>query len=150
MTEILRAGPETVVTLHFAVRLMDGTEMDSTFGGEPASFVWGDESLLPGFESSIRGLKAGDKRSVFLEAQKAFGEYNDENVQHFTRETFVQYDTLEPGMVLSFADAAGGELPGVISKVEEEWVYVDFNHPLAGHTILFDVLIHRVEAPEAS
>ena len=111
MTEILRAGPETRVTLHFAVRLMDGTEMDSTFGGEPAAFVWGDESLLPGFESSIRGLKAGDKRSVFLEAKKAFGEYNEENVQHFTRDTFIQYDTLESGMVLSFADAAGGDVP---------------------------------------
>ena len=110
MTEILRAGPETRITLHFAVRLMDGTELDSTFGGDPAAFVWGDESLLPGFESALRGLKAGDRRSVFLEAKKAFGDYNDENVQHFTRDTFAQYDTLEPGMVLSFADAAGGEL----------------------------------------
>ena len=87
MTEILRAGPETRITLHFAVRLMDGTEMDSTFGGEPAAFVWGDESLLPGFENALRGLKAGDRRSVFLEAKKAFGDYNDENVQHFTRDT---------------------------------------------------------------
>ena len=46
MTELLRAGPETRITLHFAVRLMDGTDLDSTFDGEPASFVWGDESCL--------------------------------------------------------------------------------------------------------
>lgn len=44
MSEPLRAGPDTRVTLHFAVRLMDGTEMDSTYGGQPAAFVWGDES----------------------------------------------------------------------------------------------------------
>ncbi|KZY20611.1 peptidylprolyl isomerase, partial [Alcanivorax sp. HI0035] len=96
------------------------------------------------------GLKAGDRRSVFLEAKKAFGEYNDENVQHFTRDTFAQYDTLEPGMVLSFADAAGGELPGVISRVEDEWVFVDFNHPLAGRDLTFEVEIIAVEryAPE--
>ena len=150
MTEILRAGPDTRITLHFAVRLMDGTELDSTFGGDPAAFVWGDESLLPGFENALRGLKASDRRSVFLEANKAFGDYNDDNVQHFTRSTFAQYDTLEPGMVLSFADAAGGELPGVISKVEDEWVYVDFNHPLAGRDLTFEVEIIAVEryAPE--
>ena len=103
--------------------------MDSTFGGEPASFVWGDESLLPGFESCHSWSQGWRRRSVFLEAKKAFGEYNEENVQHFTRDTFIQYDTLESGMVLSFADAAGGELPGVISRVEDDWVYVDFNHP---------------------
>ena len=150
MTEILRAGPDTRITLHFAVRLMDGTELDSTFGGDPAAFVWGDESLLPGFENALRGLKAGDRRSVFLEANKAFGDYNDDNVQHFTRSTFAQYDTLEQGMVLSFADAAGGELPGVISKVEDEWVYVDFNRPLAGRDLTFEVEIIAVEryAPE--
>ncbi|EKF74487.1 peptidyl-prolyl isomerase [Alcanivorax hongdengensis A-11-3] len=150
MSEILRAGPQMQVTLHFAVRLMDGTEMDSTFGGEPASFVWGDESLLPGFESAIRGLKAGDKRSVFIDAKKGFGEYNEQNVQHFTRDTFAQHDELNPGMVLSFADAAGAELPGVIAKVDDEWVTVDFNHPLAGRDLTFEVEIVQVErhAPE--
>ena len=150
MTDSLRAGPETEITLHFAVRLMDGTEMDSTFDGEPATFVWGDESLLPGFENALRGLKAGDKRSVFLQAEKAFGDYNEENVQYFTRSTFAQYDELETGMVLNFADASGGELPGVISKIEDDWVYVDFNHPLAGRDLTFEVEIIRVEryAPE--
>lgn len=150
MTDSLRAGPETEITLHFAVRLMDGTEMDSTFDGEPATFVWGDESLLPGFENALRGLKAGDKRSVFLQAEKAFGDYNEENVQHFTRSTFAQYDELETGMVLNFADASGGELPGVVSKIEDDWVYVDFNHPLAGRDLTFEVEIIRVEryAPE--
>ncbi|MDX1803886.1 MAG: peptidylprolyl isomerase [Alcanivorax sp.] len=145
MSESLRAGPEMRVTLHFAVRLMDGTEMDSTFDGEPASFVWGDESLLPGFESAIRGLKAGDKRSVFIDAKKGFGEYNEQNVQHFTRDTFAQHDELNPGMVLSFADAAGAELPGVIAKVDDEWVTVDFNHPLAGRDLTFEVEIVQVE-----
>ncbi|MBQ24297.1 peptidylprolyl isomerase [Alcanivorax sp.] len=150
MTELLRAGPETRITLHFAVRLMDGTDLDSTFDGEPASFVWGDESLLPGFENAIRGLKAGDRRSVFLEAAKAFGEYNEQNVQHFTRDTFAEHDSLEPGMVLSFADAAGAELPGVISKADDEWVMVDFNHPLAGRDLTFEVEIIGIEryAPE--
>ncbi|HAI90807.1 MAG TPA: peptidylprolyl isomerase, partial [Alcanivorax sp.] len=99
MTDTLRAGPQTRITLHFAVRLMDGTEMDSTYGGEPAAFSWGDESLLPGFERAILGLKAGDKRSVFIDAASGFGEYNEQNRQHFKRSTF-SADDVEVGTVM--------------------------------------------------
>lgn len=150
MTESLKAGPQTRITLHFAVRLMDGTEMDSTFGGEPASFSWGDESLLPGFERAILGLEAGDRRSVYIDAQSGFGDYNEQNVQHFRRETFGEPEGLEVGMVMSFADAAGAELPGVVSSLDEDWVTVDFNHPLAGRDLTFEVEIISVEhdAPE--
>lgn len=150
MTESLTVGPQTRVTLHFAVRLMDGTEMDSTFAGEPASFSWGDESLLPGFERAILGLRAGDRRSVYIDAESGFGPHNEDNVQHFRRDTFEAPESLEIGMVISFADAAGAELPGVIAALDDEWATVDFNHPLAGRDLTFEVEIVRVEhdAPE--
>ena len=141
---IERVGPDMQVSLHFAVRLMDGTELDSTFGGQPASFVWGDGSLLPGFERAILGLKPGDKRSVFITADKGFGAYNDDNVQHFRRHEFADDMTLEPGTVISFRDASGGELPGVVKSAEEDWVSVDFNHPLAGRDLTFEVEILAV------
>jgi FKBP-type peptidyl-prolyl cis-trans isomerase SlpA len=150
MTDILRAGPDMRVTLHFAVRLMDGTEMDSTFGRAPASFVWGDESLLPGFERALVGLKAGDKRSVYIEAANGFGAYNPDNVQQFRADEFAEGMTLAPGVVVSFRDASGAELPGVVALIEEGWVTVDFNHPLAGRDLTFEVEILAVEryAPE--
>ena len=149
MTDDLRVGPQTRVTLHFAVRLMDGTEPDSTFDGNPATFAWGDGSLLPGFEKAILGLRAGDKRSVFIDAESGFGEYNEQNVQHFKRATFAA-DELEPGTVMNFADAAGAELPGVVTALDQDWVTVDFNHPLAGRELTFQVEIVAVEhdAPE--
>ena len=140
-----RVGPDKQVTLHFAVRLMDGTEMDSTFAGEPASFVWGDGSLLPGFERAILGLKAGDRRSVFITADKGFGDYNEDNIQHFRRHEFAEDMTLESGTVISFRDAAGGELPGVVKSTDDDWVTVDFNHPLAGRDLTFEVEILAVE-----
>ncbi|MDF1628998.1 MAG: FKBP-type peptidyl-prolyl cis-trans isomerase [Alcanivoracaceae bacterium] len=145
MTDQLRAGPDTRVTLHFAVRLMDGTEMDSTFTGQPASFVWGDESLLPGFERALLGLKAGDKRSVYIEADKGFGAYNPDNIQQFRQDEFAEGMTLEAGVVVSFRDASGAELPGVVSLIEDNWVTVDFNHPLAGRDLTFEVEILTVE-----
>ena len=142
---IKRAGPDMRVTLHFAVRLMDGTEMDSTFGGQPAAFVWGDGSLLPGFERAILGLRPGDRRSVFINADKGFGDYNEDNVQHFRRHEFAGDMALEPGAVISFRDASGGELPGVVKTADEDWVSVDFNHPLAGRDLTFEVEILAVE-----
>ncbi|MBM1145528.1 FKBP-type peptidyl-prolyl cis-trans isomerase [Alcanivorax sp. ZXX171] len=144
MTDELFAGPQTRVTLHFAVRLMDGTEMDSTFDGEPATFAWGDGSLLPGFEKAILGLRPGDQRSVFIDAESGFGEHNEQNVQHFNRSTF-EVEDVEPGMVMNFADAAGAELPGVVTDVDDDWVTVDFNHPLAGRDLTFVVEIIDVQ-----
>jgi len=145
MTDALRAGPEMRITLNFAVRLMDGTELDSTFGREPASFVWGDESLLPGFERALLGLKAGDKRSVYIEAENGFGAYNPDNVQQFRSDEFDDAVELSVGVVVNFRDAAGAELPGVITLMEDDWVTVDFNHPLAGRDLTFEVEIIAVE-----
>lgn len=150
MTDVLKAGPQMRITLHFAVRLMDGTELDSTFGGEPATFVWGDESLPHSFERALLGLKAGDKRSVFLSAEDGFGEYNPDNVQHFRRDTFPEDADLTPGVVMNFADAARTELPGVITGTEGDWVTVDFNHPLAGRELTFVVEVINIahDAPD--
>ena len=80
--------------------------------------------------------------------EDAFGQPYDNNVQYLPRYRFDDDVELEMGLVFSFADAGGGELPGMILAVDDEEVTVDFNHPLAGRTILCDVHIHRVEPAE--
>lgn len=150
--DTLTVGPERVITLHFTVRLMDGTVMDSTRDKDPACFVWGDGNLLPGFERAIAGLKPGDQRSVHIDADQGFGPHNPDNVQYFRRSTFDTGATPEPGVVMNFADASGAELPGVIAAVDTDWVTVDFNHPLAGRDLTFEVEIidvsdHQPEQP---
>jgi FKBP-type peptidyl-prolyl cis-trans isomerase SlpA len=80
--------------------------------------------------------------------ENAFGQPNDNNVQYLPRKQFDADLDLQVGLVISFADARGGEVPGMIIAFNEGEVTVDFNHPLSGRTILFDVLIHRVEAAE--
>ena len=140
----LRIGPGKRVTLHFSVLLLDGAVVDSTKDRAPATFTVGDGNLLPGFEQSIFGLKAGDKRSVLLEAANAFGPYNPDNSQRMRRGLFSGDMTLEPGVVVSFADKSKAELPGVIKSVAEDLVEVDFNHPLAGKDLTFQVEIINV------
>lgn len=145
MTEQLPVGPGTTVTLHFAVRLKDGEEIDSTFGKEPAVFTVGDGNLLPGFEKALFGLKAGDEEVLTIAPEDGFGQHNPSNLQEIPRAQFGDDIELEKGLMLSFADAQKAELPGVVSEFDDEKVVIDFNHPLAGRDILFDVAILNVE-----
>lgn len=144
MADEQRIGAGKRVTLHFSVLLLDGTVMDSTREHAPATFTVGDGNLLPGFEQSLFGLKAGDKRSILLEAANAFGPYNPDNIQVMRRGLFSRDMTLEPGVVVSFADKSKAELPGVITEVDDDQVTVDFNHPLAGKDLTFQVEIINV------
>ncbi len=144
MTDEQRIGPGKRVTLHFSVLMLDGAVVDSTRERKPATFTVGDGNLLPGFEQSLFGLKAGDKRSIVLDAVNAFGPHNPDNIQIMRRGLFSGDMTLEPGVVVSFADKSKAELPGVIVEVNDSQVTVDFNHPLAGKDLTFQVEIINV------
>lgn len=144
MNDEQRIGPGKRVTLHFSVLLLDGAVVDSTRERSPATFTVGDGNLLPGFEQALFGLKAGDRRSVVLDAVNAFGVRNDGNIQVMRRSLFARDMRLEPGVVVSFADRSKAELPGVVIAVDDSEVTVDFNHPLAGRDLTFQVEIINV------
>ena len=136
---------ESKVTLHFSLTLENGDVVDSTFDKKPATFSMGDGSLLPGFEQKLIGLAKGDRQTVVVEKKSAFGPINPENVQYFNRKDFAEDMELTKGLVVSFKDASGGELPGVVAGADNEEVMIDFNHPLAGRDITFTVEIIDVE-----
>lgn len=138
-----RINERSRVTLHFAVLLQGGEEVDTTRRGRPATFEMGDGNLLPGFEEALLGMCAGDDAQIPLTPEQAFGEHRRDNVQLMDRDAFAGVD-LEPGLMVSFA-GPGGELPGVVRRVFERTVEVDFNHPLAGRHIVFDVSILDVD-----
>lgn len=136
-------GPGTKVTLRFTLSLKDGEVIDST-GERSATFVVGDDSLLPGFESAMFGMTAGESASLSIAADHGFGQPNEDNVHVMPQRLFPDVK-LEPGLVISFADGEGSERPGVIKRLFGEFVEVDFNHPLAGQDLLFEVEVLGVE-----
>jgi len=140
----LPIGPATRVSLHFALHLQSGEVVDSNFDGNPASFTIGDGNLLPGFERRLFGLRSGEKAEYLIPPEDAFGQPNPGNIQRFSRSQFVGTELAE-GLVISFADAQKAELPGVIKAFDDTEVTVDFNHPLAGHSLLFSVHIVDVQ-----
>ncbi len=141
--------PACQISLHFSLSLTNGEPIDSNFEGRPASFRLGDGNMLPGFEQELLGLCAGDELEVTLPAEQAFGAINPENQHCFAIAKFrdLLEDELMPaeiGSVVSFKDAGGFDLPGVVFKITDDLVYVDFNHPLAGKEILFKAKILSV------
>ncbi|MDC0609392.1 FKBP-type peptidyl-prolyl cis-trans isomerase [Vibrio sp.] len=136
----------STVTLHFTIKLKDGSVADSTYNqSKPAKFVMGDGSLSPNFEQHLVGLNAGEKRSVELTAEDAFGLPNPDNIHHLDKSKFAGADSVEVGTIMAFSGPDGMEIPGIITAIEGESVTVDFNHPLAGQDVIFDVEIVSVD-----
>jgi len=135
----LTIGPGRKVTMHFAIKLEDGQIIDTNFDKAPAEFEVGDGNIPEGFEAALTGLKAGDHVELTIAPERGFGQHNPSNIQRMKRSDFRDME-LEPGLVFSFQEP-GGEIPGVVVEFDEKNVSVDFNHPLAGKTLTFEVKV---------
>ncbi len=147
MTGLPEIVPGSAVTLHFSLSLPDGTEAISTFDEEPLSFEMGDETFQPAMELALYGLKAGGEQTLTLTPEQAYGQPEPGLVQHLPRADF---GGLEPevGQIMSFTMGESGETMGVIREIDADEVVVDFNHPLAGHEVVFRVKILEVGLPK--
>ena len=131
----------STVTLHLSLTLEDGTVAESTFGGDPLTFTMGDGTLVRGLELGLYGLVPGDVQRLELHPEQAFGLRDPANIHAVQRADFDPAIALEPGVIVGFETADGDELAGAILSLDADSVEVDFNHPLAGHTLVFDVEI---------
>lgn len=134
----------SVLSLNFQLELESGELVDSNFDAAPLRYEMGSGDMLPGFEQAMLGMRAGEQRSVLLPAAQAFGPVSEDNIQRFPAGSLPADVQPERGLVLSFSDAAGGELPGVVIDYDAGYVTVDFNHPLAGRDIRFTARLHAI------
>ncbi|WP_028110396.1 FKBP-type peptidyl-prolyl cis-trans isomerase [Ferrimonas futtsuensis] len=133
-------GNNSQVFVHFNVELPDGTVADSTRAhGKPARLTLGDGSLSGAFEAAIRGMGKGETRRFSLDPQHAFGERNPDNIHHMDRTQFAADADLTEGTIMAFSTPDGNQVPGIIREVAGDSVTVDFNHPLAGQMVIFDL-----------
>ncbi|MEM5528943.1 peptidylprolyl isomerase [Gammaproteobacteria bacterium AS21] len=141
---MLSISPESKIELFFEIRLLDGSIVDSNFNKQAATFTIGDGNMLAGFESVLIGLQEQQKTVFTLEPEQAFGMPNPSNMQSVSRSKFTDME-LEEGLMISFQDPSG-ELPGVVSSFDDKEVIIDFNHPLAGKKLEFEVEIVKIFA----
>ena len=143
-----RIAPGARVRMHYEIRLEDGTVAESSFGGEPLEFTVGDGTLVEGLEQALMGLAGGERRTVRVGPEQAFGYRVEDYVHELPRADFPPDMELAPGLIVGFATPGGEEVPGAIVEVGEERVKVDFNHPLAGHELALTVEVLEVRAGE--
>ena len=140
----------STVTLHLSLTLEDGTVAESTFGDEPLTFTMGDGTLVHGLELGLYGLQAGDSPRLTLHPEQAFGRRDPDRVHRLPRADFGAGIDLEPGLIVGFETPDGEELPGTVLSLDADSVEVDFNHPLAGRNVIFDVEIIDVVPADCS
>ena len=128
------------VRVHFSAYLEDGTQFATTRGENPVELVIGDRKLIECFEQSLVGMAAGEKKSVSLEPNQAMGEILPELVTVSARETIPeQHEDLKIGSRVEVEDDNGNPIIGRITRLTDQEVTVDANHPLAGKTLIFDI-----------
>jgi FKBP-type peptidyl-prolyl cis-trans isomerase SlyD len=129
-----------VVSLEYTLTV-DGEVIDSSEGHGPIEFIQGMGNIIPGLEEELYGMKVGESKSVVVPPEDGYGEVDPDAFQDFPREAFPQSIPLEPGVTLRFQDEAGNSHLAVIDSVTDDTVRVDFNHPLAGKELHFEVKV---------
>lgn len=128
-----------IVNVHYHGRLTDGSTFDSSEGREPLQFTAGSGQVIKGFDDAVLDMQPGEKKTVNIPVEHAYGERNDDMVMEYPITEFPEDMRPEIGMELQMGDNAGNVFPVVIVEVAEETVVLDANHPLAGKDLLFEI-----------
>jgi FKBP-type peptidyl-prolyl cis-trans isomerase SlyD len=132
-------GLNKVISFNYILKDEEGTILDSTTNKAPLTFISGSNQILPKLEEALNGMLIGGKRNVKVDAADAYGEYDEKAIQNIKKEQFPPDTKLEEGMRYVANSPEGGQMPFTITEVKDDDVTVDFNHPLAGRNLEFDV-----------
>ena len=139
---------DSVVSLYYTLKNDQGVVIDQAAEGKPLVYLQGHRNIIPGLESALVGKNVGDKVEVSVEPEQGYGPVNPALIQEVPREQFQGVDSLEVGMQFQ-ASTEQGPVPVVVTKVDEDTITVDGNHPLAGQKLNFSVAIDAIrEATE--
>jgi FKBP-type peptidyl-prolyl cis-trans isomerase 2 len=132
------------ISLEYKVCLEDGTLVDSNVGGPPLVFILGHHEIFPAIEQALLGLKVGDTKKISLKPEEAYGHVVEDAFREVDLE-MVPDQFRHEGAVLGVQDPAGGVYPIRVHQIRNEKAILDFNHPLAGRSLHFDVKVLGVD-----
>ncbi len=131
----------SLVLMHYSIALTNGSEIESSFDDEPVEITMGDSDVTDGMELAIFGLKEGDSQTLALTPEQGFGIRDEDNIHEMPLSDFPKDLLPEVGLSYSFESPDGSEIPGTVISLKNDSAEIDFNHPLAGHEIIFTVKI---------
>jgi FKBP-type peptidyl-prolyl cis-trans isomerase SlyD len=140
--------PNQVVIIHYTLKDDLGNLVDSTNAEEPFAFLSGQEEILPKLEEQLSMMQVSSRKTVVLKPEEAYGIYEKDDIEIVKRSDFPHDTELEVGMDY-VAETEEGETPFTITRIDGDDVTIDFNHPLAGRTLTFDVQLVNVRDASA-
>jgi peptidylprolyl isomerase len=136
MTEVKNGD---TVRIHYTGTLADGSVFDSSEGRDPLEFTVGARQVIEGMDSELPGMSVGEKKTLNIPCDKAYGPLNPAARQAIPREGFPDHIPLEIGTQLQLQSPEGQVLPVSVVEVDDATVTLDANHPLAGKDLIFDI-----------
>lgn len=133
------AKPGDTVAIHYTGTLDDGSVFDSSDGRDPLEFEIGSGQIIPGLDSEIPGMNVGEKKTVVIEPEQAYGPVNPDAKQAVPRSDIPAEIPLEVGLPLQVQTEQGQAIPVTVVEISDEQVVLDANHPLAGKTLTFAI-----------
>jgi FKBP-type peptidyl-prolyl cis-trans isomerase SlpA len=139
---------ESFLTLHYRLSLKEGADVANTFTDKPATVMIGTGQFAPGLENVMMGMVSGEHKTVTLSPENAYGMRNSELVQKVSLQALKQNSNPEEdysvGDMVEFEAPHGGKYAGTLQSIDETGAWFDFNHPLAGKEMIFEVKIISV------
>lgn len=127
------------VKVHYHGKLTSGETFDSSEGRQPLEFEVGSGMVIKGFDDGVMGMQVGDKKTVNIPADQAYGEKNPEYIIEYPKAQFPADMQLELGMPLVMSNASGQQFQVKVTEIKDEVIVLDANHPLAGEELVFDI-----------
>jgi len=127
------------VKVHYRGTLTTGEQFDSSEGREPLAFKVGAGQMIKGFDEAIPGMAVGEKKTINISPENAYGEKSQEAIVEFPKSNIPEDLKLEPGMKLQLQNENGDPIPVVVSEIKDDVVVLDANHELAGKELVFDI-----------
>lgn len=127
------------VRVHYTGKLTNGDQFDSSAGRDPLEFTVGGGQMIKGFDAAMPGMKVGDKKTVNISAEDAYGERSDDAIIEFPKENVPADMKIEKGMSLTLSNQNGQPVPVTVLDITDDAVIMDANHFLAGKELVFDI-----------
>ena len=134
-----KATSGSTVKVHYTGRLEDGTEFDSSVDRDPMEITLGGGQVIPGFEAGLMDMAAGDKKTVTIPSDEAYGPVHEEMVQNVPLADLPTDPAPTVGDQLMAHTPDGQQIPLIVTEITDEHAVLDANHPLAGKTLIFDL-----------
>lgn len=142
-----KIGDKMVVKIAYTGTLPDGSEFDSSKGGDPLEFMIGSGQMIPKFEENLLGLRKGDKKAFTLAAVDAYGDRDEAMLREIPLTAFPADLKLEVGMQLGTTASTGEQMVVTVSDLRKDVAVIDYNHPLAGKDLTFAIEVVDVRKP---